>query len=837
MTTHQPMEFQVARKRRAKIWRQLEGPATVQSMRQAMARHIQSSLAKDEYSATALDHYYALCYSVRDRLVDRWVNTQQTYYQEDTRRVYYLSMEYLMGRALHNALVNLGIKEVCEQALEKEGIKLADLERLEPDAGLGNGGLGRLAACFIDSIATMGLPAYGYGLRYDYGIFAQRLKNGRQVEEADDWLRMPYPWEYPRPEYLLPVGFGGKVEQAEDEQGKLKRVWHPAATVLAMPYDTPVPGYGVNTVNTLRLWRAVPSEAFDFSDFNQGDYVGAVEERVMSENLTRVLYPNDNIHLGKVLRLKQQYLLVAATLQDALRRHQVNHDSLDNLHDKAVFQLNDTHPALAIPELMRMLVDRRGYDWDAAWEITSKAMAYTNHTLLPEALETWRVDLLGKLLPRHLEIVGEINHRFLKHVRSRFPGDEGLVRRVSIFGEGPPKRVRMANLAVAGSFSVNGVAELHTNLLRTRVLADFHRIWPDKLNNKTNGVTQRRWLLCCNPDLAELISGTIGHGWKTQLEDLHRLAALAKDPGFQEKVAGAKRAAKERLANHLITWHGIKLDPEFLFDIQIKRIHEYKRQLLNVLHIVHLYRELQRDPDAVTTPQVFIFGGKAAPGYAVAKAVIKLTCDVAARVNAHPEVSRKLRVHFVPNYNVSLAERLFPAADISEQISTAGFEASGTGNMKFAMNGALTLGTLDGANVEIAREVGEQNIFIFGLTVDQVALVREQGYRPRDHYEQDDSLRGALDLIAGGHFSPGEPGRHQPLVNDLLVKDHYLHLADFASYREAHQRVDAAYQDQPRWREMAINNIANAGPFSSDRTIADYVRDIWKVPRFEVKVD
>ena len=825
------------RKRKAPVQLQLDGPPTVESMRLAMARHIQNSQAKEARSATALDRYYALCYSVRDRLVDRWINTQQTYYKQDARRVYYLSMEYLMGRALNNALLNLGIKDLCKEALAAEGISLADLERLEPDAGLGNGGLGRLAACFIDSMATLGLPAYGYGLRYDYGIFAQRLRDGRQVEEADDWLRLPYPWEFPRAEYLLPVRFGGTVERTVDEQGVPRHTWRAAELVLAMPYDTPIPGFGVNTVNNLRLWRAVPSEAFDFQDFNRGDYVGAVEERVMSENLTRVLYPNDNIHLGKVLRLKQQYLLVSATLQDAIRRHLVNHMDLDNLHEKAVFQLNDTHPALAIPELMRLLLDEWGYAWEAAWEITSKCMAYTNHTLLPEALERWRVDLLGNLLPRHLEIVGEINHRFLKEVRTRFPGDEGLVRRVSIFDEGPPKRVRMASLAVAGSFSVNGVAELHTELLRTRVLADFQRIWPQKLNNKTNGVTQRRWLLGCNPDLAELISGTIGDGWITDLEQLKQLAPLAQDPGFQEQVAATKRAAKVRLVHHLRDWNGINLDPDFLFDIQIKRIHEYKRQLLNVLHIVHLYRELRRDPESITTPRAFIFGGKAAPGYAVAKAVIKLTCDVAARINADPDVARKLRVHFVPNYNVSMAEKLFPAADISEQISTAGFEASGTGNMKFAMNGALTLGTLDGANVEIAREVGRENIFIFGLTVDEVASLHERGYRPREYYEQDPDLRGALDLIASGHFSRDEPARHRPLINDLLTNDHYLHLADFASYRDAQQGVDITYQDQPRWRAMAVANIANTGPFSSDRTIRDYVRDIWKVERYDVVID
>jgi len=797
-----------------------------------MARHIQSSLAKDEYAATSLDRFYGLCFAVRDQLIDRWVNTQQTYYQEDARRVYYLSMEYLMGRALHNAMVNTGLLDMCREALQEEGLDLNDLEELEHDAGLGNGGLGRLAACFIDSMATMSLPAYGYGLRYDYGIFAQRIVDGRQVEEADDWLRLPNPWEYPRPEYLLPVRFGGSVERGPDGP-----VWRPAETVLAMPYDTPVPGYGANTVNTLRLWKAVPHEGFDFQDFNEGDYVGAVEDRVHTENLTRVLYPNDNFHLGKQLRLKQQYLLVSATLQDALRRHLVNHESLDNLHDKAVFQLNDTHPALAVPELMRVLMDERGYSWDAAWEITNGSMAYTNHTLLPEALEKWRVDLIERLLPRHLQIIGEINHRFLTRVRKDFPGDDALVRSVSIFDEGPPKRVRMANLAVVGSFSVNGVAELHTELLRTRVLADFHRVWPEKLNNKTNGVTQRRWLLCCNPDLAELITDRVGPGWTTHLEELKRLGGMADDAVLQEAVAGAKRAAKVRLADYLRTRYAFDADPDSVFDIQIKRIHEYKRQLLNALHIVHLYRRLRDDPDALDNPRTFIFGGKAAPGYAVAKRVIKLINDVAAVVNADPRVSQKLKVFFVPNYNVSAAEYLFPAADVSEQISTAGFEASGTGNMKFAMNGALTLGTLDGANVEIAREVGDDNIFIFGHTVDDVAALRQRGYVPRRLYEEDSDLRAALDLISSGHFSPGEQGRHRSLVNGLLNDDYYLHLADFRPYAAAHKEVDWAYSDQPRWRAMAIQNIANMGVFSSDRTIRDYVRDIWKVERFEVVVE
>jgi starch phosphorylase len=799
---------------------------------------LQSSLGRDEYSATALDRYQALCLTVRDALVERWVNTQQTYYQANAKRVYYISLEFLMGRALHNAMVNLGFLDEYRKAMEELGYALEEMEELEVDAGLGNGGLGRLAACFLDSMATLGLPGYGYGLRYDYGIFRQEILDGRQIEEPDDWLRFPYPWEIPRPEYVLMVRFGGRLEYSGDQNGSERCRWVDTQNVLATAYDTPIPGFGNNTVNTLRLWRARATHDFDLDDFNQGNYIAAVEHKTLAENITRVLYPNDNFYLGQELRLRQQYFLVSATIQDAVRRHLVNHRNLDDLAEKAVFQLNDTHPALAVAELMRILLDTYGYAWDRAWDITSHCMAYTNHTLLPEALEKWPADMIGRLLPRHLLIINEINRRFLDEVRARFPGDEELVRRVSLYEEHPVKRVRMAHLAVVGSMSVNGVAELHTQLLRSRVLPEFNRIWPEKFNNKTNGVTPRRWLLACNPWLSSLISKRLGGtGWARNLDELQKLVEAADDPAWVEELAQAKAAAKERLAGSLRWQHGFEIQLGSIFDIQIKRIHEYKRQLLNVMHIVHLYRELQRNHDALQHPHTFLFGGKAAPGYFMAKLIIRLINDVAAMVNTDLKVSQMLRVYFVPNYGVSVAEILFPAADVSEQISTAGFEASGTGNMKFALNGALTLGTLDGANVEIAEAVGRDNMFIFGHTVEQVEELRHRGYQPRRLYEENPRIREVLDLIASGHFSPGDPGRYRPLVDALLGSDYFLHLADFEMYREAHQAVDRAYGDRQRWFRSALLNVARMGRFSSDRSIQDYNRDIWRTRSYAIEVE
>jgi starch phosphorylase len=824
-------------KRRPSIWRNAVDDPTKDSIKQDFVRHIQSGQAKDEYSATAHDRYQAICRTARDCLIERWVNTQQTYYHNDARRVYYLSLEYLMGRALHNALVNLDIVDLCRSALDELGYSLAELEELEVDAGLGNGGLGRLAACFLDSLATRGLPGYGYGLRYDFGIFRQAVVSGWQVEEADDWLRLPYPWELPRPEHLLTVRFGGNVEHVRDEKEGDRWRWTGGEEVLAMAYDIPIPGYGTNTVNTLRLWRARAPEGFSLSEFNVGDYIGSLEDRVKTESITRVLYPNDSFYEGKELRLKQQYLLVSATLQDGIRRHLVNHEDVTDLADKAVFQLNDTHPALAVAELMRLFLDDHGLTWNRAWEITQNSLAYTNHTLLPEALERWPTELVRRLLPRHGMIINEINYRFLADVRERFPGNDDLARAVSLFEEGDPQRIRMANLAVVGSYSVNGVAALHTELLKTQVMPELHQVFPEKFNNKTNGVTQRRWLLSCNPGLARLITDRIGTGWITDLDELQDLAPLATDPAFQEEFATIKRTNKQRLAQELAHRFDIQLPTDFIFDIQIKRIHEYKRQLLNALHVVHLYCRLRRDPSAMVNPRLFLVGGKAAPGYGRAKLVIKLVNDVAHRVNRTPDVADKLRLYFIPNYNVSLAEMLFPAADVSEQISTAGFEASGTGNMKFALNGAVTLGTLDGANVEIAEAVGKENIFIFGNTVEQVRTLRSTGYEPRRIYEESPDVREVLDLIGSGHFNESEPHLYQPIIDDLLNIDYYLHLADFASYCDAHHAVDAAFSDRWRIVPMMIANVAHVGRFSSDRTIKEYADEIWRVKQQTVHVE
>ncbi|MCA9667343.1 MAG: glycogen/starch/alpha-glucan phosphorylase [Myxococcales bacterium] len=807
------------------------------SVKQSIVRHVQSSLGRDEYSATKRDRYHALCLSVRDALIERWVNTQQTYYHSNARRVYYLSLEFLMGRALRNALVNLDMLEVYESALVEMGTSLAEMEELGVDAGLGNGGLGRLAACFLDSMATLQLPGYGYGLRYDYGIFRQDIRDGRQVEEPDDWLRLPNPWEIPRPDYDVRVKFGGRLQVYADHNGRLRHRWVDTEDVLATPFDTPIPGYNNNTVNTLRLWRARGTAEFDLGDFNVGDYVGAVEHKVLAENITKVLYPNDNVYSGKELRLRQQYFLVSATLQDVIRRHLVKHDNLDTFADKNVFQLNDTHPALAIAEMMRLLVDENGYAWEKAWDITTNCMAYTNHTLLPEALERWNVDMLGRLLPRHVDIVNEINARFLKTVQERFPNDAGMLGRVSIYEEGDAKRMRMAHLAVIGSFSVNGVAALHTDLLKSRVLPDFYKIWPDKFNNKTNGVTQRRWLKSCNSPLAELITSKIGDGWITDLTELQKLTQYVEDDGFLEQLAGVKRAAKLRLAEHVKRRFDFTLDPDAVFDVQIKRIHEYKRQLLNIFHVIHCYLQLKRDPSYFKNPRAFLFGGKAAPGYAMAKLVIRLINAVGRAVNSDASVSHKLRVFFYPNYNVSGGELLFPAADISEQISTAGFEASGTGNMKFALNGALTIGTLDGANVEIAQEVGDDNIIIFGKTVEEVEELRHNGYNPRDYYYADQNIREVIDLLSGEFFNLDEPGVFGPIVDTLMNGDFYLVLADFEGYRKAHLEADAIYSDRRRWGQITLMNIAKVGTFSSDRTISDYVRDIWKVERFPVLVN
>jgi glycogen phosphorylase len=797
----------------------------------SFTNHLLYSLAKDQYSATARDRFMSLALTVRDRLIERWIATQQRYYRRDAKRVYYLSAEFLMGRALANNLLNLGLYDTAREAMRMMGMEVADLLEQEVDAGLGNGGLGRLAACFLDSMATLDIPGYGYGIRYEFGMFDQEIKEGWQIEKPDEWLRFGNPWEMPRPEYWVPVGFGGRTEEHSDH-GRLKVHWAPSEQVIGVAYDTPIAGYGNATVNTLRLWRARASEEFDLSLFNDGDYEKAVLDKNRSETISKVLYPSDVKMFGKELRLRQQYFFVACSLHDIVRRHLVAHKSLDDFADKVAIQLNDTHPAVAIPELMRIFVDEHQVPWEKAWDLTVATFGYTNHTLLAEALETWPVELFGTLLPRHLTIIFEINRRFLRQVKNRFPYDEQRISRMSLIDEGDgqlsSKRIRMAYLAVVGSHSVNGVAALHTQLLQQDLLRDFHEMWPERFNNKTNGVTPRRWLLEANPLLAEAITARIGEAWTTNLDELRKLDALAEDDGFRAEFRGIKQRNKDQLAAYIEREHGLSIDRASIFDVQVKRLHEYKRQLLNLLHIVALYLRIKNDPKLSMVPRTFIFGGKAAPAYATAKLIIKLINSVAAVVNADPQANDKMNVVFLANYRVSLAERIFPGSDLSEQISTAGKEASGTGNMKFALNGALTIGTLDGANIEIRDQVGHENFFLFGLTAHEVQDLLRRGYRPRDFYEQNPELRAVLDLISGGFFEPDHPELFRPLVQSLLEQDQYMLLADFASYAECQQRVEQAFLDPDRWTKMSILNVARMGQFSSDRTIREYAEQIWK---------
>jgi starch phosphorylase len=807
-----------------------------EAIKRSFANHVEYTQGKDRFSATPLDFFQALATSVRDRMLDRWNKTQQRYYDDDLKRVYYLSMEFLIGRLLDDGLVNLDMQAPAREALLELGLDLNRLSDEEWDAGLGNGGLGRLAACFLDSMATLGLPAIGYGIRYEYGIFKQLVIDGAQAEYPDNWLRYGNPWELPRTDTIYPVRFYGRVEQGVGDNGETVFRWVETENVMAMAHDVLVPGYRNGVVNTLRLWNAKATREFDFSYFNRGDYIAALQDKNASENISRVLYPNDSFHIGRELRLKQEYFFVTATLQDAIKRHLKAHDGLESLPERAVFQLNDTHPAIAVAELMRILLDEYGWDWGPAWSVTTRCFAYTNHTVLSEALERWPVSLLGNVLPRHLQIIYEINRRFLEEVRRRYPGDDARAARLSLVEEGPEKHVRMANLAVVGSFHVNGVSALHTRILRERIFADFAELSPEKFSNKTNGITPRRWLLKCNPRLAWLISSRIGEDWVTDLEQLRGLEAHADDAGFQADWHEVKHANKQALIDYVMGGCGVdfrcpcELTSEGAFDAQIKRLHEYKRQLLNVLHLVALYRKYRSTPPPHATTVTCLFAGKAAPGYAMAKLVIRLINAVAARVNADPDVSPWLRVLFLPNYSVSLAERIIPAADISEQISTAGMEASGTGNMKLSLNGALTLGTLDGANVEIGEAVGEENIYICGLTYPEVVALRRSGYDPRVFYESDPELKAVLDDIASGAFSPGEPGLFRPIVDSLLNGgDAYLVLADFQSYAQARERVFADYQERSAWTRKSILNVARMGRFSSDKTIRQYAEEIWGV--------
>jgi starch phosphorylase len=802
----------------------------VSSLKRSLLAHLRYTLAKDKYTATPRDYYQALVYTVRDRLTEGWIRTQQHYYNVDVKRVYYLSIEFLLGRLLSDSLINLGLYDECRQAMSELGLDLNELTAIEWDAGLGNGGLGRLAACFLDSMATLGMPGYGYGIRYEYGIFFQKIENGFQVEIPDNWLRYGNPWETARAEYLFPVHFCGRVHEYTDAIGRLRHDWVNTELVMAMAYDVPVPGYGNGVVNTLRLWGAKASREFDLAYFNHGDYIHALQDKDRTENISRVLYPSDEVSSGLELRLKQEYFLVSATIQDIVRRYRKDHESFDNFPAKVAVQLNDTHPALAIPELMRLLLDDDRLGWESAWAITVNTFGYTNHTIMSEALERWPVSLLGRVLPRHLQIIYEINRRFLDDVAARYPGDTERLRRLSLIEEGPEQRVRMTHLAIVGSHAINGVSALHSDILRKRTFRDFYEMYPERFSNKTNGVTPRRWLKKANPGLAALITQAIGPAWVTDLDQLEKLAPLADDAEFRKAWARVKRDNKVRLADQVDYELRVRLPLAALFDCQVKRIHEYKRQLLNVLHVISLYNRIKDRPQDDFVPRTVLFGGKAAPGYFMAKRIIKLVNAVADVVNNDPIVGDRLRVLFLPNYRVSLAEVIIPAADLSEQISTAGTEASGTSNMKFALNGALTIGTLDGANVEIKEAVGYDQIFIFGLTAPEVDNLRRAGYHPRDYYERQPELRRALDMIAAGVFAPEQPGLFQPILDALLERgDHYLVLADFASYVACQDRVAALYRDPDAWTRKAILNVAHVGRFSSDRTIREYGREIWGV--------
>jgi starch phosphorylase len=813
-----------------------------EAIRTSILRHLEFTLAElPRHVDSNWEPYVSLALAVRDRMIDNWIRTQESYYDQDAKRVYYLSLEFLMGRTLGNAMLNLDVTEACRQALTELGYTLEDLRDAEWDAGLGNGGLGRLAACFLDSLATLQLPAYGYGIRYEYGIFHQKIINGRQVEVPDTWLEYGNPWEIPRPTDLFPVHFYGHVHQWT-EHGQFKARWENTEEVLAMPYDTPIPGYKNGTVNTLRLWAAKAGRDFDFNEFNAGDYRGAVENKMKSENISKVLYPNDNVPEGKELRLKQEYFFVSATLQDIIRRYKKHWKMYDEpkglplyarFADRNAIQLNDTHPALAIPELMRILVDEEGLGWDEAWKITTSTFGYTNHTVMPEALEKWPVSLLGRVLPRHLQLIYEINHRFLLEVKRRFPGDDARAARMSIIEEGREQKARMANLAIVGSHSVNGVAALHTEILKHEVFKDFVEIWPERFNNKTNGVTQRRFVLKANPGLSQLITSKIGDGWVTDLDKLRGLEAFADDVAFQQQWQAVKRQNKLRLKDVIAAQYrkrgvDLQVNPDSIFDCQVKRIHEYKRQLLNALHATTLYLRLKDDPSLDMVPRTILFAGKAAPGYHTAKLIIRLINAIGSAVNGDRDVGDKLKVLFLSDYRVSLAEKIFPASDLSEQVSTAGTEASGTGNMKFAMNGALTIGTMDGANVEICEEVGEDNIFIFGLKADEVSALKPS-YQPWTYAGRNAELRRVLEFIASGALTPEEPTAFRGLVDDLLARDEYLLLADYADYVACQERVSQAYRDQATWTKKSILNVARMGKFSADRTIAEYARDIWHV--------
>lgn len=814
---------------------QLRGDA--EFLRESILEHLHFTLGKDKYTASKRDLYNCVAFAIRDQLIGRWIKTQQQYYDADVKRVYYLSLEFLMGQSLQNSLVNLGLYDSCKKAIHVLGYDIDGLIEVEADAGLGNGGLGRLAACFLDSMATLRIPGYGYGIRYDYGIFTQNIERGFQVEKPDNWLRYGNPWEMCRSEYLYPVQFYGRVVESSNGNGRIYRDWVDTEEVMAIAYDTPIPGYNNDSVNTMRLWQAKSSRGFDLNYFQHGDYIRAIEDIALTENISKVLYPNDNIFEGQELRLKQEYFLVSATLQDIIRRYNKGHLHLDLLPDKVAIQLNDTHPALAIPEMMRLLIDREEISWDKAWQLSCDTINYTNHTLLPEALERWPVDVFEKVLPRHLEIIYEINRRWLEQIQHLYPGDMAKRRNLSIIEEGLPKRINMARLAIVGSHKINGVSFLHSELLKHQVFKDFWECSPEKFTNKTNGITPRRWLKMANPALAHLITSQIGSGWITNLSELRKLAPFADDPHFRSEFARVKKINKERLAKVILAECELAVDLSSLFDVHIKRLHEYKRQLLNILHVISLYNRIKAHPESNWVPRTIIFGGKAAPAYYMAKKIIKLITSVADVVNRDRSIHGLLKIVFLPNYRVSLAEKIIPAAELSEQISTAGTEASGTGNMKLALNGALTIGTLDGANIEMMEEVGRENFFLFGLTEEQIKTLKNTGYNPRDYYNTNDDLRQVLDMIRDGYFSGGDKELFEGIIYSLLNQgDTYCLLADFGAYVECQNRVSECYRNPEEWNRKAILNVAGMGKFSSDRTVEEYAEEVWRLEEAPVKI-
>ncbi len=793
--------------------------------------HLKYSLVKDKFSASKLDQYLSIALTVRDHLVEKWIRTQESYYVNNVKKVYYLSMEYLIGRSLTHNMINLDLQKECRQTIREIGHKLEELEEMDVEPGLGNGGLGRLAVCFMESLASLGMPAQGYGIRYEFGIFHQKIQNGYQTEMVDNWLHRGNPWEIPRPQEIYPIKFYGHVKHITEAEGREVYSWVDSHDdVLAMAYDIPVPGYKNGTVNNLRLWGARSTRELDFKDFNAGDYLGAVWSKQETETISKVLYPNDTPAEGKTLRLKQEYFFVSASLQDIVRQYKKNNSSLLGFPEKVAIQLNDTHPALAIPELMRIMVDQEGLQWEDAWDLTVKTMSYTNHTILPEALEKWPVKLFGTLLPRHLQIVYEINYRFLKEVEKLFPNDRERLRRMSIVEEDPQKSVCMANLAIVGSHRVNGVSELHSNIVRSQIFKDFHEMYPDRFINITNGISQRHWLKACNPKLAGLITKHIGDSWITKLDHLKQLQPLIDNRGFCKHWREAKQTNKINLARYVADNLDIVINPESVFDVQIKRIHEYKRQLLNILHAVVLFNRIKKAPQKKHLARTIIFSGKAAPGYYNAKLIIKLITSVADKVNNDADVRDRLKVIFIPNYSVSIAEKIIPAADISEQISTAGMEASGTGNMKLALNGALTVGTLDGANIEIRQQVGEENFYRFGLTAKEVQSFRQKGYDPKKYYLNNRELKQVLDMVQEGYFSPEDSKLFCPIIDSLIkYGDYYMVLADFQSYCDIQKQIELDYQNENLWTQKTILNASAMGRFSGDRAITEYVEHIWKI--------